>query len=76
MTAGETETEPLTPEAVKPVPVQLVALVLLQVRVENWPVVMLVGLAVNVAVGTGAVEPTVTVTLLEAEPAEPVHVME
>lgn len=46
---------------VKPVPVHEVALVELQVRVEDWPAAMDAGEVVSVAVG-GAAEPTVTVT--------------
>ena len=51
---GDTLTEPETAFAVaKFVPVQEVAFVELQVRVEDWPEVMAVGLAVSVAVGAG-----------------------
>jgi hypothetical protein len=48
---GETVTDPDTPVAVKLPPVQEVALVELQVKVEDCPNVMLVGLAVKEAVG-------------------------
>ena len=52
---GETDTEPEVPEAVKPLAVHEVALVLLQVSVDDWPEVMEVGLALNEAVGAGVV---------------------
>ena len=45
VTLGETETEPEVPLAVKPVPVQDVALVEDQVRVEEFPETTEVGLA-------------------------------
>ena len=57
----------------KPAPVQEVALVLLQVRVEDCPEVMLVGLALRDAVGAEAV--TVTLACAVALPPAPVHVM-
>ena len=56
----------------KPVPVQEVALVDDQVRVDGWPLVMDVGLAVSVAVG--AVPVTVTVALALADALPFVHV--
>lgn len=55
-----------------PLAVQLVALVLDQVKVELDPVVIWVGLAVSVTVGFGAV--TVTVTFSGVEPPAPVQV--
>lgn len=55
-----------------PLAVQLVALVLDQVKVELDPVVIWVGLAVSVTVGFGAA--TVTVTFSEVEPPAPVQV--
>ena len=51
VTLGETETEPEVPLAVKPVPVQDVALVEDQVRVEEFPETTEVGLAESEAVG-------------------------
>ncbi|MGH9436704.1 MAG: hypothetical protein ACRD22_02110, partial [Terriglobia bacterium] len=49
LSVGETESEPDVPFAVKPVPMQEVALVEDQVRVEEPPEVIEVGLAVRVA---------------------------
>ncbi len=54
-----------------PLAVQLVALVVDQVRVLLWPVAMVSGLAVSVTVGAGT---TVTVTDFPALPPEPVQV--
>jgi hypothetical protein len=51
VTFGETVTEPEVPEAVKPVPLQLVALVLDQVRIVDWVRGMFEGEAERVAVG-------------------------
>ena len=71
---GDAETEPETALAVaKFVPVQEVALVEDHVRVEDWPEVMVVGLAVSVAVGVagGGTGDTPTVTLLVAVPPAP-----
>ena len=51
VTEGVTTAVPEVPEAVKPVPVQLVALVEDHVRVEDWPAVMEVGLAERETVG-------------------------
>lgn len=55
---------------------QLVALVELQVRVEEFPFVIEVGLAVNVTVGAGVVLAGLTVTVADCEalPPEPEHV--
>lgn len=50
---GITATEPFTPVGVKPVPVQVAVLVLLHVRVDDWPAVMAVGLVARVTVGAG-----------------------
>ena len=63
---------PDVPEAVKPVPEQDVALVLLQVSVEELPETMLVGAALSDAVG--AVVLTVTVALAVACPPGPLQV--
>jgi hypothetical protein len=52
----------------KPVPVQRVALVDDQVRVDDWPLVMDVGLAVSEAVGAGAVTVIVAFALADALP--------
>ena len=54
-----------------PVAVQLVAFVELQVNVDEPPEAMLVGDAVSVTVGSGAI---VTVAVCEAEPPVPEHV--
>ena len=48
---GVTATEPDVPDAVKPVPVHEVALVELQVSVEELPCVTELGFAVSVTVG-------------------------
>ncbi len=58
----------------KPLPVQEVALVDDQVRVDDWPLVMDIGLAVSVAVGAGAV--TVTVAFADADALPLVQVTE
>jgi hypothetical protein len=50
--------------------VQLVALVVLQVSVEVPPLATDAGLAVRATVGAGT---TVTVTLFDADPPEPVQ---
>lgn len=66
VTVGETEVLPLVvPEVEKFVPVQLVAFVLDQVRVDELPKDMVVGRAVSDAVGAGA---TVRVALAVAAP--------
>ena len=65
MTVGETEVLPEVPLAVKLVPVQLVALVLLHVSVEDCPDVIDVGLAESVAVGTGVPACVVALAVLE-----------
>ena len=55
VTVGLAVTDPEVPDAVKPVPVQEVALEEDHVRVEDWPDVIVVGLAERVAVGMGVV---------------------
>ena len=55
MLAGETDTLPEVDPAVKPVPVQLVALVLLHVSVDDLPPGIDAGLAEREAVGMGVV---------------------
>jgi len=57
--------------ALKPEPEQEVAFVELQVRVEDWPAVIEVGLADRLA---PAVTVTVSVAEAEADPPEPVQV--
>jgi hypothetical protein len=52
----------------KPVPVQEVALVDDQERVDDWPLVIDVGLAVSEAVGAGAVTVTVAFALADTLP--------
>jgi len=73
---GETETLPLAaPPVMKPVPVQLVAFVLLHASVLDPPAAMVPGVAVSDAVGEGV---TVTIALacrLVAQPP-PVQVTE
>ena len=61
MLEGETTSEP---DVAVPTPEQEVALVELQVNVEEPPGAMLVGFAVNVTVGGGV--PVVTVTVAVA----------
>ncbi len=56
----------------KPVPVQRVALVDDQVRIDDWPLVIDAGLAVSEAVGAGAVTVTVAFALADALPFEQV----
>jgi hypothetical protein len=71
---GPTDAVPLTAlvPLQDPLAVQLVALVVLQVSVEEPPLATLVGLAVSVTVGAALV--TVTVALLVAVPPTPVQV--
>ncbi len=72
--AGATATDPEVALAVEnPVPEHEVALAELQLRVEDCPAVMLLGLGLREAVGGFA---TVTVALAEAEPPGPVQVTE
>ncbi len=72
--AGATATDPEVALAVeKPAPEQEVASVELQLRVEDCPAAMLLGVALREAVGGLA---TVTVVLAEAEPPGPVQVSE
>ena len=74
MLAGATATDPEVALLVeKPPPEQEVALVELQLRVEDCPLVMPLGVAVREAVVGLA---TVTVALAEAELPGPVHVTE
>ena len=72
---GATDTEPETAFAVaKLVPVHDVAFVEDHVSVEDWPEVMVVGLAVSVAVGAGVtVEDTLTLAVFETAPPNPVQ---
>lgn len=65
---GLTVVLPLVPDALKPLPEQLVALVELHESVEDCPFVSAVGLAVREAVGAGAAAETVTVALAVAPP--------
>ena len=67
---------PEMPEAVNPVPLQEVALVELQLSVDDCPDKIEVGLAVSAAVGGGGGAVTVTVALLLADPPLPVQVIE
>jgi len=77
VTVGETVVEPDVPGALKPLPVQLVAFVLLQVSVEDCPLVIEVGFAESVAVGCGLFAVTVTVAVAGDEvPPAPVQVTE
>ena len=71
---GVTVVEPETPEALKPLPVQLVVFVEDQVSIDDWPGVTDDGDALSVAVGVFEFE-TVTLALALAEPPAPVHVM-
>jgi hypothetical protein len=72
--AGATATDPeIALPVEKPVPEQEVALAELQLRVEDCPAVMVLGLAVREAVGAPV---TVMVALREAEPPSPVQVTE
>jgi hypothetical protein len=56
---GETVADPDVPLAVKPDPVHDVAFVEDHVSVEDWPLVIEVGFAESVAVGTGFEVPPV-----------------
>ena len=78
LVVGETDTEPEVPLAVKFTPVQEVALVEDQVRVEELPDVMEAGEAERVAVGAGVtLVVTVTIALAAGEvPPAPVQVIE
>ena len=67
---------PETPEAVKPVPLQEVALVELQLSVDDCPDEIELGLAVSAAVGGGGGAVTVTVAPALADPPLPVQVIE
>ena len=57
-----------------PEAVQDVAFVLVQLRVEELPLMTVVGVALKVTVGTVGPEATVTVTDCAAVPPAPVHV--
>lgn len=65
-------------ETVKLGLLQEVALVELQVSVDDWPDVIDFGLAVSAAVGGGggAAAATVTVALAVADPPAPLHAIE
>ena len=71
-----TFTEPEIPEAGKLALLQEVALVELQVSVEDCPDEIEAGLAVSAAVGGGGGTVTVTVALALADPPLPLHVIE
>jgi hypothetical protein len=72
---GVTTAEPEVPDAVKLPPVQEVALVELQERVDDCPVFTDVGLAESAAVGGGGAV-TVTVAFAVADPPFPEQVIE
>jgi hypothetical protein len=75
VTVGETLVEPEVPLAVKLVPVQEVALVELQVRVDDWLEVMDVGEAERVAVGAGVPVPVAGVYVITMIPWAPMDVL-
>ncbi len=52
----------------------LVALLLVHVRTQDWPLAILVGDAVKVTVGEAKEPPTVTVAFAEAVPPGPVAI--
>jgi hypothetical protein len=64
------------PEAENPVPPHEVALVELQMSMDDWPEVIEVGLAVSATPGGGGGAVTVTVALAVADPPLPLHVTE
>jgi hypothetical protein len=64
------------PEAANPVPPQEVALVELQLSIDDWPEVIEVGLAVSATRGGGGGALTVTEALAVADPPLPLHVTE
>jgi hypothetical protein len=75
VTVGETDADPdVVPPVEKPVPVQEVAFVDDHVSVEDWPLVMLVGLAEREAVVLDAAL-TVSEKLVATPFGEPVTVM-
>ena len=77
VTEGVMVTEPEVADAVKPEPVQEVAFVLLQERVEDPPGATEVGLAMKVAVVDVELPvSTLTFAVAEAAPAGPVQVIE
>jgi hypothetical protein len=55
VTVGETLRDPEAPDAGKPAPLQVLALVLLHISVEDWPLGIEGAKAERVAVGAGAV---------------------
>ena len=67
---------PFAPANVPPVAVQDVALVELQVSVEDPPLATLVGLAVTMAVGTGLAVTVMVAVASALVPPEPVQVSE
>jgi hypothetical protein len=72
LTVGEAETLPeMAPPVLKLVPAQLDAFVELHEMVDDWPLVIVAGLAEMVAVGAAL---TVTLALLLALPPAPVQV--
>ena len=73
---GVTTAEPEVPDAVKPPPVQDVALVELQESVDDCPAVIEVGLAESDAVGAGGGGATVTVADAVADPLLPEQLIE
>ena len=78
VTLGLTTAEPETPDAAKLPPVQDVALVELQERVDDLPAFTDVGLAESKALGAGGGggAATVTVAVAVADPPLPEHVIE
>jgi hypothetical protein len=76
VTLGVTTAEPEVPDAAKLPPVQDVALVELQERVDDLPAFIDVGLAESEAVGAGGGAATVTVAVAVADPPLPEHVIE
>ena len=72
--------DPDMAETVKLGLLQEVALVELQVSVDDWPDAIVVGLAVSATVGDegggGAAAVTVTVALALADPPPPLHAIE
>ena len=79
-TAGVTTAEPEVPDAVKLPPVQDVALVEPQERVDDWPAFTDAGLAASEAVGAGGGgggdKATVTAAVAVADPLVPEQVIE
>jgi hypothetical protein len=74
---GVTTAEPEIPDAVKLPPLQDVALVELQERVDDFPAIIDVGLAESEAVGAGGGgAATLTVVVALADPPFPEQVIE